>query len=468
MKRYLVRLAAVFVILAVVFPLGVFAADVPQTASGAVILVDGKTGEVLYGKNENSKMYPASTTKIMVALLALENLELDEVLTVTNSALSLSIPGHTNMALQPQEQLSVRYLLYGLMLKSAGDAANVLGERISGSVDEFVILMNKRALDLGMNNTNYKNATGAHDPNHYTTAYDLAILAREAMKNETFRTIVGTASYEIPATEKFEQRPLKNTNYLISGSKTQSYYYEYATGIKTGFTNEAMSCLVSSAEKNGLELISVALGADNEYGEKKQFTDCINLFEYGFATYELKPVVNPGERIAQAPIKSAKGADNVILEADGELSVRLEKGQELVVIKKGEKPETAPNAVVVEYEQKLNEGIKADVYKGDILGQRFYYIGERLIGEIKLVATKDYVFDPFKSVLDTIKMIFTSPALYITIVLIFVALVIIRQYNYNKKKRQRALARKAQREKEAEQRRAVMRKEEFLNDFLNK
>ncbi len=455
MNRNLVRITALVIAVLMLLSLGVNAMDEPPaTQAGAVLLINADNGDILYGKNENERMFPASTTKIMVALLALENLELDEVITATNSALSLLPSGHTNIGLRNDEQLSVRNLLYGLMVSSAGDAANVLGEHISGSVDEFVKLMNTRALELGMKNTNYMNASGAHNPLHYTTASDMAILARTVMQNEVFREIVKTDVYIIPPTEKYtEERRLLNTNHLVSKKKSSKYFYKYATGIKTGFTNDAKRCLVASAEKNGISLITVVLGADVVDMQMMDFVDTTNLFEYGFANYKNENLVTEGSIVAQAQIKSAKGENRVLLEAGGNVSRLISVDETL-----GE----------VTHNDTINKNIKAPVARGEVLGEAEYFVDGVAIGKIPLVATKDYAFDPIKNILGVVASVFTSPWLYLPFVLFFLVLVIIRQYNYNKRRKERAEARRLQKEKEAEKRRAEMKKDSYVKDFLNK
>lgn len=455
MNRNLVRITALVVAILMLLSLGVSAMDEPPvTQAGAVLLINADNGDILYGKNENERMFPASTTKIMVALLALENLELDEIVTATSPTLNLLPSGHTNIGLRNDEQLSVRNLLYGLMLASAGDAANVLGEHISGSVDEFVKLMNTRALELGMKNTNYMNASGAHNSLHYTTASDMAILARTVMQNEVFREIVKTDVYIIPPTEKYtEERRLLNTNHLVSKKKSSKYFYKYATGIKTGFTNDAKRCLVASAEKNGISLITVVLGADVVDMQMMDFVDTTNLFEYGFANYKNENLVTEGSIVAQAQIKSAKGENRVLLEAGGNVSKLISVDDAL-----GE----------VTHNDTINKNIKAPVARGEVLGEAEYFVDGVSIGKIPLVATKDYAFDPIKNILGVVASVFTSPWLYLPFVLFFLVLVIIRQYNYNKRRKERAEARRQQKEKEAEKRRAEMKKDSYVKDFLNK
>ena len=469
MNRNIVRTLALILLIALMVPCMVFAqGDAPEVYTEAVVLVDASTGEVLFGKNETRQMYPASTTKIMVALLALENLELDEVVTASNSALSLLPSGHTNIGIKNGEQLTVRQLLYALMLPSAGDAANVLGEHISGSVDEFVSLMNKRALELGMHDTNYMNTSGAHDDRHYTTAYDMAILGREVMKNEVFREIVATDVYIIPATDWYpEERRMSNSNKLVQ--KNSSYYYKYATGMKTGYTNPAKLCLVSSAEKNGLELICVTLGGETVNGKDARFIDSKALFEYGFSKYKSATIILQGSIVADAPIRSAKGENKVLLEAGDGLSRSIKVEEELVVLKTDKEAiEPQENKIAVNSVYTINEGIKAPVAKGTVLGSVEYFINGESVGVVPLVADKDYAFDPAKNVLNVVGDVLTSPFLYLPICLFFLALVIIRQYNYNMKKKQRAAMRRQQKIEEAEKRRAMMKKEHYVDDFLKK
>lgn len=427
-----------------------YASEPPAVSTECVVLVDAQTGQVLYGKNENGRAYPASTTKIMVALLALENLELDETVTATASALSLLPPGHTNMGLKTGEQLSVRQLLYGLMLPSAGDAANVLGERISGSVDEFVKLMNRRALELGMTSTNFVNASGAHDEHHYTTALDLSILAREVMKNETFREIVKTDLYIIPPTAQYpDERRLSNTNHLVSNRRTSKYYYKYATGIKTGFTNAAKLCLVSAAEKDGVSLICVTLGADTTDGEMMDFVDTRNLFEYGFKNFRKAPIVQKSTIVAQAPIKSAKGAKQVLLEAASDIS-------RLYGI------ETEPGKI--EHTDTIEPNIKAPVKKGQKLGTSEYFVDSVSVGTVDLIADKDYAYDPVKNVLNTVISIL--PFLYIPFLLFFAVLIVMRQYNYNLRRKQRLEEKRSSMQRSAEERRKKMNDDKYMDDIL--
>ena len=237
-----------------------------QINSGACILVESSTGKIIYEKNSKEKMYPASTTKIMTALLALENCNLNDVVTVSKSAVDSISADYATVYLNVGEQLTVEQLLNILLIPSGNVVGNILAEHISGSTDSFVKLMNKRAHALGCVNTNYTNPYGLHEDNHYTCAYDLYLIAREAMKYDTFRSIVSKTSYTLSPTNIYTKgdRVFHTTNDLIkpnTSKRADNYYYEYAIGIKTGFTSQAKDCLVAASSKDGLEFISVILGA---------------------------------------------------------------------------------------------------------------------------------------------------------------------------------------------------------------
>ena len=210
----------------------------------SAVLIDGTSGRILYEHNAYQKLPMASTTKIMTGLLACESGKLSE--TVKTSAFASGTEG-SSLWLKVGEEQSLEDLTYGLMLKSGNDAAVSIAEYLGGNTDAFALLMNKRAKEIGAVNTNFKNPHGLDHEEHYTTAYDLALIAREAMKNETFRKIVSTKTYSIPMQNEKWDRHLKNHNKLL-------WQYEGCNGIKTGYTKKCGRCLVSSAKKGGLEI----------------------------------------------------------------------------------------------------------------------------------------------------------------------------------------------------------------------
>ena len=259
--------------------------------SPSVILMEKNTGKIIYEKNAYEKMYPASTTKIMTAILTLENCDLQDKAIVSANSIQSVPNGYSTAYLQIGEELTINQLLNVLLVASANDAANVLAEHIAGSVDSFCTMMNTKAHEIGCLNTNFVNPNGVHNENHYSTAYDLALIGRYAMNNETFRNIVSTNSYTLPATNKWTQnnRYFANTNELIKKDTRDAgdnYYYEYCNGIKTGYTNPAKECIVASIKKNDLEFIVVTLGSDKtDNGLSARYLDCKTLFNYAIQNY---------------------------------------------------------------------------------------------------------------------------------------------------------------------------------------
>jgi D-alanyl-D-alanine carboxypeptidase (penicillin-binding protein 5/6) len=238
----------------------------PKTNAVAAILMDAKTGSILYAKNSDHIQAPASTTKIMTAILALENTSLDKIVEVCPAATARE---GSSMYLTPKEHKTMRELLYGLLLVSGNDAATAVAVAVSGTETSFVQLMNRKAKLLGMHNTHFQNASGLPAYNHYSTAYDLAILTRYAMKNGNFAKIVSTKVKEVEGAKPGQIRTLINHNKLL-------WRYQYTTGVKTGYTINAGGCLVSTASQNGNSLISVVLKSSYIYEDSQK------LLNYGF------------------------------------------------------------------------------------------------------------------------------------------------------------------------------------------
>ncbi|MCI9365539.1 MAG: D-alanyl-D-alanine carboxypeptidase [Clostridia bacterium] len=259
-------------------------------ASDCILMVEKETGDILYEKNAKAKMYPASTTKILTAILVLENCDLTETAKVSSIALKAVPPTYTTAALQVGEELKVEDLLYALLIPSANDAANVLAEHVAGSISGFADMMNEKAKELGCMDSHFTNPSGVHDKDLYTTAYDLSIMARYAMKFEKFREIVSTVHYTLPSTEAYpkEDRKFTISNALMNPSY-KNYYYEHAIGIKTGYTNPAKDCLVAGAKKDDVEFIIVVLGDGYlENGLREKYLDCKTLFDFAFDNYTTK------------------------------------------------------------------------------------------------------------------------------------------------------------------------------------
>lgn len=245
--------------------------------SKACILIDAPSGEVLFVYNADEKMYPASTTKIMTLLLALENLDPNQQVTIPASA--ANIPADSSrVPVYPGEQMQIKDLIYGLMLRSGNDAANAIAEITAGSVDTFVELMNMRAEELNMGSTSFANPHGYHDENHYSTARDLATLTRYCLTNSSFCEFSTCLSYTMAETSK--RAPLTLTNSYEIFQPSSQYYIEGAAGVKSGYTSHAGFCYVGAAQRDEKTLIAVILGVP---GRNHGWTDLKRLFEYGFS-----------------------------------------------------------------------------------------------------------------------------------------------------------------------------------------
>ena len=283
MKKFLCFFAVLFFVFSSDFTY----AQTLNLSGEAAILIDYDTNEVLYEKNSDLKLYPASTTKMMTAILAVENSKLDELVTIDDEVVSLTYGSH--VALEPGEVLSMEQLLHAMLLPSANDAALAIAKHVGGSIENFVSMMNERALALGALDTNFVNPNGLHDDNHVSTAFDLSLIGREAMEHEEIRNIVNKISYEIPPTnKKTESRYFKMTNRLLYNSelidvdgKLVGTMYPYASGLKTGYTSHAKNCLVSYANKADQKLIAVVLKADG----LNVYADTHKLLNYGFENY---------------------------------------------------------------------------------------------------------------------------------------------------------------------------------------
>lgn len=324
----------------------------PNLDAKAAILIDNKTKKVLYTKNENQKMYPASTTKILTAIIAIENCNMSDIVTADYDEI-MSIPeGYATADIQIGEQLTVEQLLQLLLIHSANDAANILAKYVGGSVDSFVSIMNTKANELGLSNSHFTNAYGKHDENHYSSASDLATIFEYCLQNDTFRKIAGSASCSIPITNKHDARAYDTTNELIIPGN--SNYYRYVTVGKTGYTSQAGGCLVSAAYKEDLELISVILGSND------RFLDTQNLYKYGYNNYSIKNIANENDIATQIEIKNgSRETKNLDLLVNENISA---------LVKNSENNEEISPEII------LKDSISAPIEEGSVLGKITYTI----------------------------------------------------------------------------------------------
>ncbi len=409
----------------------------PIPNAKAALLFDLNGGRVLYENNSTQKNYPASVTKIMTALLALEKGNLSDILTVSESSLADITYLHSKLGLKAGEEISLENLLTALLVCSANDAANVIAEYISGDIQSFVALMNTRAAELGMTSTNFVNPHGFHDDNHYTTAADIAIVAREAVKNTTFCEMVKIKTAKIPATNMSKERTISSTNHLISRYRNTFHYYPYATGLKTGSTEEAGNCLVATAEKNGVNLLSVLLGCDN--GNDKElaysFTDSKKMFEYIFNNYKTVTIATTSDVVSDSKVYEAKDSTRVALSPSKDVVVLLPKDYDENSIK--------PNI-------KLAENIAAPIEKGINLGSASYTfqgIGNEIASQnvtVDLLAANEVKRDHLLHFLHSVGKILFSPFVIIPLILI-IAILVMNAFNRAKRRQQRRRRMKSQR-----------------------
>ena len=383
-------------------------------AAGACILIEQTSGDVIFEKNADAVMYPASTTKIMTVLLGLLTTDLSDTV------------------------INMKDLLYGTILRSGNDAAIAVAEHVSGSEAAFVDLMNQTAQRLGMTNTHFMNAHGLHDENHFTSARDLATLAYTAMKDETFRDIAGSVTYHMGATTESKERTISTGHRIMLkqyDGKENSYYYEYITGIKSGTTDAAGYCYVGSARKDGVELISVVLYSDRY----NVWRDTKKLMEYGFSQYTH---VTLSEMYEENPLKvytsgyDMSDSDLGVLELNA-VPVNPTKTVEISGTYDEIEQMTANlrNMVLVQYTRDLRAPINA----GEIMGKMTYVTDEGEAIEYNLLATRTVLArqnrppsladiiamteadpNPFPPITVEIVLIVLSPLLIVTAVILII------------------------------------------------
>lgn len=265
----------------------------PEVQSASAIVMEASTGTILYEKNSMDAHYPASITKIMTTLLALENGNLSDTVTFSSDAVYKT--EGSGIARDVGEQMTLEQCLYAVMLESANECAYAVAEHIGGTVDNFVAMMNEKAAEIGCQNTHFNNPHGLQDENHYTCAYDMALIAKAAWQNEMFRIITGTPSYMIPPTNKHaDETPLQNHNCMLHPYRTSKHVYEYCVGGKTGYTNAANSTLVTYAQKDGMTLICVVMDVKSP----GQWDDSRALFDYCFDNFQILNIADNETRLS--------------------------------------------------------------------------------------------------------------------------------------------------------------------------
>ena len=350
----------------------------------SAILIEADTGRVIFEKNPDNRMFPASTTKIMTVWLALimaDSLEgasyaekLETRFPVSENATNLA-PDESSAKFAPGENVRLIDLCYAAMLVSGNDAATAIAEGLGGSVYSFVNMMNEAALSLGCTNTHFMNANGLHDDNHFTTARDLALMSRVAMQNETFRTIVRSPEYTLPKDNIYRARSIANGNNFVAqaeGAKADRYYAD-ATGIKTGTTSAAGNCLVASASRDGVNLIAVVLGATSD---SARYDDAKKLMEYGFSQFistSIAEIYRLNPRVID--IRGFDLNDEQVGRLALDLSLKSTDASDVIVTTREELEYWKQNftsETVTEFTRELTAPISA----GEVMGTLTYYGGD--------------------------------------------------------------------------------------------
>lgn len=389
----------------------------------SALLMDMASGRVLYSKNLDERVYPASTTKIMTAILALEMGNMDDSVTATYDALKSITLEDSHMGILTGEELTLDQLVKGMLVYSANDAANVIAIHIAGSMDAFVDIMNQKAQELGMTGTQFVNPCGSHDDNHFTTARDLAILSKYAMKNDQFREIVKMPIYKIPATNKYStERILVNTNLFLGTSRSSYYYYPPAIGIKTGHTSQAGYCLVSAAAYNDTELLAIVMNCKNVDTKEQAYSyiDSKTLFNFGFDNYIHQPLASVGDIVSDSKVYEAKDDMRVAVTVETDVSALIPSGE--------------GNADQITTNIDMPEKLQSPIAKGDVLGTVTYSYKGIEVGSANLIATNDVERNNILHVFHLVLKVITSPFFFIPAILLILLIMYAR---HQKKKRER-------------------------------
>lgn len=381
--------------------------DAPETLSPGVILMEESTGTILYEKNSDEAHYPASITKIMTTLLALENGNLSDMVTFSDDAIN-NTEG-SGIARDYGEQMTLEQCLYGVMLESANECAYAVAEHVGGTVENFVDMMNAKAKELGCTNTHFANPHGLQDENHYTTAHDMALIAQAAYQNETFRIIIGTKMYTIPPTNKHaEETVLRNHHDMLCTyhNANRKYLYPYCVGGKTGYTATANSTLVTYAEKDGMTLICVVMNTQSP----NQFIDTVNLFDYAFDNFQVLNVAeNDTDYSAETTVDNGN-LDNIAP------FVELDKEAVIILPKTAEFSDTSSS---VEYNDSDPE----------IAGSITYTYAGRNVGKADIkttgVVVEGYAFDNESTEEEEQEAVSTVQVKPIVVVLLIVAVILL-------------------------------------------
>ena len=436
-NRFLSALLLIPMVLSLTLPATAIGQDDLNLFCTNAALLDANHGDLLYDMKANERAYPASITKVMTALLVVEaisygQLSPDTVATVSSSAVQGIPSEYVTGAFKAGEEISIENLLYCMLLESDCDASNILAEAVDGTVPDFVAHMNRKAGELDCQGTHFTNTYGLHDENHYSTAYDLALIMEAALEYDLFRDVIKTPSYRVPATNLSGERYFFNKNALISNLYYEGYVYDKCIGGKTGTTDDAGRCLVAAAEDGDELLISVVLGSGpmqvpgDEKLKQGQFRESRRLLEYGFDNFHRVTITKDSEPVATVKVTMSRQADEVNLKPQGSIVRTLPKSMDLDDI-----------------ETKIRlfaEEVEAPVEAGAVMGAMTLSYNGEVYGTLDLVAVtsversdllykKQQFFNFFQA---------TGVKLALSAALLLAAVVLLRLLAFPKRRRPRA------------------------------
>lgn len=410
-KRIISVIVTILICFSVSIPAFAYEPNGFSVTAGAGMLVSLDTGETLYEKNIDAKMYPASLTKIMTVTLMLESDKYDPAAKVTMSSevdRYITGTGSAVSSLRVGEEISQLDLLYYVLMSSAGDCAYLAALLYGGTVDNFVSMMNEKAQELGLSGTHYANPVGLHDPENYTTVRDVRTLTEYALKNETFAKACGEARYSVPATNMSGERTLSTTNYMLD--TTTNYYYPYAKGVKTGFTDEAGRCLVSTASYNGYNYLCILMKCPNNTGRREEFICSKELYRWAFNNFEYKKVADSVNPVCEITVELSFDTDH--------LPLYLEDGFVTVL------PSDADTSTIKIVPHPDKDKVDAPIKKGQRLGTADVIYAEKVIGTVDLVARDSVEQSKLLTALRAVKRFFSSDGMKVVYGLIAVAVLV--------------------------------------------
>jgi len=422
-------------------PIVAEASTVPEIKAESAVLIDVDSGKILYEKDIHKQAYPASMTKILTAVLVLENLDLDETVTVGDEVKNIGLDSSTS-GLKPGETMTVEDLMWALLLPSGNDAAYTaavtVARKKSGNdsmstqeaMSYFAEMLNKKASELGAKNTHFVNPDGYHDENHYSSAYDIALFSIEAMKHDLIREIVKTRVLETSGPDG-EHRLWVNRNELVN--QYGKYYYQPATGIKTGHTSYSGFCLAASASKGGMNLVSVVM---NEPDEESRWLDTTALFEYGFNSFTMHTFFEKGQTLASVKVGKKYRKEEVTL------GVQAETGfSDLILTDNISKIEQTiqwdPN-LILDTDENGEVKLSGPISQGQVVGKAIYTIDGKTIAETNLLSSATVMEkDAVDSILQVLEQIYKVRYVLIAVAALILILILIRSINKARTKKKK-------------------------------